>query len=166
MVAKGYTQTYGIDYQETFAPVANMNSIKVLLSVATNKKWPLWQLDVKHAFLHDHLHEKVCMMLPPGFKLSRSEGKLCRLKKALYGLKQSPRAWFERFSSNLKKVGYKQSQVDHTMFVKHTKRGTTVVIVYVDDIVVTGNDHVEEKQFKSHLSNEFEVKDLGALRNS
>lgn len=87
LVAKTYTQTYGINYQETFAPVAKMNSIRVLLSVAANRNWSLWQLDVKNVFLHGNLHEEVYMLLPPRFQLSGSEGKLCKLRKTLYGLK-------------------------------------------------------------------------------
>lgn len=94
LVAKGYTQTYGIDYQETFTPVAKMNSVRVLISVAVNKRWPLLQLDVKNALLHDDLHEKLYMKTP-GFQHPPVEGKVCKLKRALYGLKQSPRAWFE-----------------------------------------------------------------------
>jgi hypothetical protein len=87
LIAKGFTQTYGIYYEETFAPVAKMNLIRVLLSIAENLDWPLHQFDVKNAFLHGDLEED-----------SFSMGKVCKLKKALYGLKQSPRAWFERFS--------------------------------------------------------------------
>lgn len=83
------------------------------------------------------LHEEVYMVLPPGFKIPGSEEKVCKLRKALYGLKQSPQAWFERFRGNLTKVGYIQSQADHTLFFKHSFKGTTIVIVYVDDIVVT-----------------------------
>lgn len=108
-VAKGFTWTYGIDYQETIALVAKMNSIRVLLSIATNKEWPLWQLDVKNAFLHGDLHEKVYMMLLPGFKILESEGNVCKLRKTLYELKQSLKVWFENFNSSLTKIGYRQS---------------------------------------------------------
>lgn len=96
LVAKGYTQTFDINYQETFAPVAKMNSIRVLISLATNYGWPLNQFVVKNAFLQGDLEEGY-MTLPPGFQVSNSEGKVCKLKKALYGLKQLLRAWFERF---------------------------------------------------------------------
>jgi len=106
LVAKGYTQSFGIDYQETFAPVAKMNTIRVLLSLAANFSWPLKQFDVNNAFLHGDLEEEVYMQLPPRFNISQSSGKVCRLRKALYGLKQSPRAWFGRFTEAMKRIGY------------------------------------------------------------
>ena len=105
LVAKGFTQTHGIDYQETFAPVAKVNSIHVLLSLAVNSNWPLHQLDIKNAFLNGDLEEEVFMELPPGFGGNFDKKKVCRLKKSLYGLKQSPRAWFERFGKTVKGFG-------------------------------------------------------------
>ena len=91
-MANWYTQTYGMDYQETFVPVAKMNSIKILLSLAANKDWALHQFDVKNAFLHGDLEEEGYMDISPGFDDSKSPGKVCKLKKSLYSLKQSPRA--------------------------------------------------------------------------
>lgn len=119
LVAKGYTQTYGIDYQETFSLVAKLNTVRVLLSLAANLDWPLHQLDVKNAFLHGDLEEEVYMDIPPGYS-SSSEAKIaCKLQRALYGLKESPRAWFGRFSSAMRKYGFQQSNSDHTLFLKH-----------------------------------------------
>ena len=86
---KGYTQTYGIDYQENFSPIAKLNTVRVLLSLAVNLDWPLNQFDVKNAFLHGDLEEEVYMHIPPGFKKSVKDGCVCHLQKALYGLKQS-----------------------------------------------------------------------------
>ena len=108
---KGYTQNYGINYQETFSPVAKINSIRVLLSLAANNDWPLQQLDVKNAFLHGNLEEEVYMEVPPSFEKYFNSNQVCRLKKALYGLKQSPRAWFERFSKSVIQFRYQQSRL-------------------------------------------------------
>lgn len=115
LVAKGYTQKYGIDYGDTFALVAKINTIRILISIAANKNWLLHQFDVKNAFLNGTLEEEVYMDPPPGINC---RDKVCKLKKALYGSKQSPRAWFGRFSNFMKTVGYKQSDADHTFFVK------------------------------------------------
>ncbi|RVW94789.1 Retrovirus-related Pol polyprotein from transposon TNT 1-94 [Vitis vinifera] len=165
LVAKGFTQTYGIDFQETFAPVAKLNTIRVLLSLAANLNWNLHQLDVKNAFLNGDLEEEVYMEIPPGLKLSSSNDLVCKLQKSLYGLKQSPRAWFKRFTKVIKGEEFSQGQSDHTLFIKRSHGGKiTVLIVYVDDIIVTGNDKEEISRFKTVLSKEFEIKDLGTLR--
>ncbi|KAJ9682786.1 hypothetical protein PVL29_018666 [Vitis rotundifolia] len=105
------------------------------------------------------------MSLPPGFEESFGVRKVCKLKKSLYGLKQSPRAWFERFGKVIKHYGYTQSQTNHTMFYKHSNEGKVVIlIVYVDDIVLTGDDCNELEKLKGRLVEEFEIKDLGALK--
>ncbi|KAM2306236.1 hypothetical protein ACFXTH_025703 [Malus domestica] len=164
LVAKGYTQTFGVDYQETFAPVAKMNTIRVLLSLAANFDWPLKQFDVKNAFLHGDLEEEVYMELPPGYEVQNKAGKVCRLRKALYGLKQSPRAWFGRFTDAMKKYGYQQGSADHTLFIKRNGGRVTLLIIYVDDMVVTGDDTEEMERLQEYLSSEFEMKDLGGLK--
>lgn len=109
-MAKGYTQTYRVDYQETFAPVAKINTIRILLSLAANYNWHLQQFDVKNAFLHGDLEEEIYMEIPPGYGSNLGTNRACKLKKALYGLKQSPRAWFGRFTKVMLATGYKQSQ--------------------------------------------------------
>uniref|UniRef100_A0A803QI12 Uncharacterized protein n=1 Tax=Cannabis sativa TaxID=3483 RepID=A0A803QI12_CANSA len=165
LVAKGFTQTYGIDYQETFAPVAKLNTVRVLLSLAANKDWPLHQLDVKNAFLNGDLEEEVYMDIPPGFENSSNQNKVCKLKKSLYGLKQSPRAWFGRFTKAIIQNGYTQCQADHTLFVKFSSdKRIAILIVYVDDIILTGDYKEEMERLKEFLSKEFEIKDLRYLR--
>ncbi|WKA05326.1 hypothetical protein VitviT2T_023300 [Vitis vinifera] len=165
LVAKGYTQTYGIDYTETFAPVAKINTVRVLLSLAANLDWPLQQFDVKNVFLHGELSEEVYMNLPPGCMVSEKQcQKVCKLKKSLYGLKQSPRAWFGRFTKSMRAFGYRQSNSNHTLFLKKQHGKITALIVYVDDMVVTGNDPKERKALQNYLSKEFEMKDLGHLK--
>ena len=105
------------------------------------------------------------MSLPPGFEEHLGEGKVCRLRNSLYGLKQSPRAWFERFGKAVKGHGYTQSQADHTMFYKLSIEGRIVIlIVYVYDIILTGDDHDELKRLKRVLADDFEIKDLGVLK--
>ena len=106
LVAKGFTQSYGIDYLETFAPVAKLNTIRILLSLAVNLDWYLYQLDIKNAFLNGDLEEEVFMEVPQGLDLNLTGNKVCKLKKSLYGLKQSPRAWFDRFTKAVVRLGY------------------------------------------------------------
>uniref|UniRef100_A0A2N9IA04 Integrase catalytic domain-containing protein n=1 Tax=Fagus sylvatica TaxID=28930 RepID=A0A2N9IA04_FAGSY len=119
LVAKGFTQTYGLDYTKTFSPVAKLNSIRIIISLAANLDWPLHQLDVKNAFLHGDLTETVYMTQPPGFE---SKGEcVYHLKKYIYGLKQSPRAWFDKFSKAVVSHGMTHSQADHSVFFKKTR---------------------------------------------
>jgi hypothetical protein len=161
LVARGYTQTYGIDYDEMFAPIAKMSTVRILISCAANFGCPLYQLDVKNAFLHGDLQEEVYMEVPPGMAATGNKGKVCRLKKALYGLKQSPRVWFDRFRHA---IGYRQCNRDHIVFYMHSNQKITSLDVYVDDIIITGDDEAEIVKLKKCLSNAFEVKDLGQLK--
>ena len=164
LVAKGYTQTYGVDYQETFAPVTKMNTVRILLSLAAHYNWQLLQYDVKNAFLHGDLDEEIYMNIPPEFK-GNTGNKVCKLKKALYGLKQSPRAWFGRFAKVMKEFGYKQSQGNHTLFIQHSAAGgETALLVYVDDIIVTGNDEREKHEVKQRLEKKYKIKELEKLK--
>ena len=164
LVAKGFTQTYGIDFQETFSPVAKLNTIRILLSLAANLDWPLHQFDVKNAFLHGDLEEEIYMEIPPGYSHSGSQQLVCKLEKALYGLKQSPRAWFGRFCSAMNKYGYTQSDSDHTLFYRKRHEKIAVLIIYVDDMIITGDDQDEIDRLEKRLSEEFEMKDLGGLK--
>lgn len=164
LVAKGYSQTYGVDYDETFAPVAKMSTVRILVSIAANNGWQLHQLDVKNAFLHGDLQEEVYMEVPPGFNTSQTVRKVCKLKKSLYGLKQSPRAWFDRFRKVMLDMGYQQINADHTVFSQSLNNCITILAVYVDDMIITGNNEEEIANLKSKLAKEFEVKDLGLLR--
>jgi hypothetical protein len=145
--------------------VEKINTVRVLLSLAANLDWPLQQFDVKNAFLHGDLTEEIYMDLPPGWSdPDIRKPKVCRLKKSLYGLKQSPQAWFGRFTKLMRAFGYRQSNWDHTLFLKHRDGKITALIVYVDDMVVTGNDPAEQAALKNYLSTEFEMKDLGSLK--
>jgi hypothetical protein len=164
LVARGFTQTFGVDYKETFAPVAKMNTVRVLLSVAINCGWSLYQMDVKNAFLHGDLEEDVYMRIPPGHGREKEQGMVCKLHKALYGLKQSPRAWYSKLSSVLIASGFKRSHADSSLFVRTGNVGRLIVLVYVDDLIITGDNMDEIQSLKSTLHETFSIKDLGSLR--
>nr|CAD1824666.1 unnamed protein product [Ananas comosus var. bracteatus] len=164
LVAKGFTQIYGVDYKETFAPVAKMSSVRVLLSVAINLDWPLYQLDVKNAFLYGELQEEVYMSIPPRHPREGERDLVCRLRKSIYGLKQSPRAWFEKLSSTITSIGFVRNSADYSMFVKKEGTSTTIILVYVDDIILTGDNQKVIEDVKKWLKIMFDIKDLGELR--
>jgi Reverse transcriptase (RNA-dependent DNA polymerase) len=117
-----------------------LNSVRVILSIAANLEWSLHQFDVKNVFLHGELEEGIYMEMPSGYQPSSMTGRVCKLKKALYGLKQSSRAWFGRFSQAMRGYGYTQSDSDHTIFYKKRYKKIVVLIIYVDDMIIIGND--------------------------
>ncbi|KAJ4760696.1 Retroelement pol polyprotein-like [Rhynchospora pubera] len=163
LVVLGNRQIEGIDYTETFAPVAKMVSVRTFLAVAIAKGWELHQMDVHNAFLHGDLNEEVYMRLPPGFNSSQP-GKVCRLRKSLYGLRQAPRMWFSKLSAALLFYGFVQSKADYSLF-SYTKGDVFLaILVYVDDLVIAGNNSEALKGFKQYLSSTFHMKDLGALK--
>ncbi|KAG7556865.1 Reverse transcriptase RNA-dependent DNA polymerase [Arabidopsis suecica] len=164
LVARGFTQTYGEDYRDTFAPVAKLHTVRVVLSLATNLEWELWQMDVKNAFLQGELEEEVYMKPPPGLEDHNAPGKVFKLKKAIYGLKQSPRAWYHKLSTTLLDRGFKKSEADNTLFTLPSKEGIVVILVYVDDIIISGNDKVGIQETKAFLKSVFDIKDLGELK--
>ncbi|KAM0022126.1 putative RNA-directed DNA polymerase [Helianthus debilis subsp. tardiflorus] len=164
LVAKGYSQAYGIDYDETFSPVAKMPSVRICIALAAIHHWPLHQLDVKNAFLNGVLEEEVYMEQPPGFIVEEEASKVCRLRRSLYGLKQSPRAWFGRFSSVMGEFGMVRSAYDHSVFFRHHQDRRIILVVYVDDIIITGDDEVGITKLKQFLQSQFQISDLGRLR--
>ena len=109
LVAKGYTQKEGIDYEETFSPVAMLKSIRILLSIAAHLDYEIWQMDVKTAFLNGHLEEDIYMMQPDGFVAKNQEQRVCKLQKSIYGLKQASRNWNIRFDQAIKAFGFCQN---------------------------------------------------------
>ena len=164
LVARGFTQTYGEDYLDTFAPVAKLHTIRILLSLATNLEWDLWQMDVKNAFLQGELEDEVYMRPPPGLEDMVKPGNVLRLKKAIYGLKQSPRAWYHKLSTTLNGRGFNRSEADHTLFTLTSQQGIVVILVYVDDIIITGSDKEGIQTIKTFLKSVFDIKDLGELK--
>ncbi|KAL0641351.1 hypothetical protein Bca4012_102606 [Brassica carinata] len=164
LVARGFTQTYGEDYIETFAPVAKLHTIRIVLSLAVNLGWGLWQMDVKNAFLQGELEDEVYMHPPPGLEHLVKRGNVLRLKKAIYGLKQSPRAWYNKLSTTLNGRGFKKSELDHTLFTLTTPSGMIALLVYVDDIIITGSDKEGIIATKEFIKSMFEIKDLGEMK--
>jgi len=148
LVARGYEQEEGVDYVETYSPIVGSATVRSILHVATINKWSLKQLDVKNAFLHDELKETVFMTQPPGFEDPSRPDYVCKLKKAIYGLKQAPRAWFDKFSSYLLKYGFICSFSDPSLFVYLKGRDVMFLLLYVDDMILTGNNDVLLQQFR------------------
>ena len=155
LVAKGYNQKEGIDYNETFSPVARFNTIRSVLSVTANEGLSIAQFDVKTAFLNGDLEEDIYMIQPDGY--SDGTPKVCKLKKSLYGLKQSPRCWNKRFLNFMSSVGLIESNADPCLFVRKTKTSKLIVVIYVDDGLVTGTDETKVEEFLNGLKTEFKI---------
>ena len=164
LVAKGFAQTYGIDYEETFSPVARMATVRAVIAMAAAKGWSLHQMDVKNAFLHGDLQEEVYMMQPEGYEDNAHPDFVCRLRKALYGLKQAPKAWSDKIGQYLVTIGFQISNSDFSLYVKRTNRGIVLVVIYVDDLIITGDSDADINEVKLLLKQKFEMKDLGELR--
>ncbi|PKU68003.1 Retrovirus-related Pol polyprotein from transposon TNT 1-94 [Dendrobium catenatum] len=163
LVAKGFHQEYGIDYTETFSPVAKMPTIRVLILIALHHNWTIHQLDVSNAFLHGKLSDTVYMSQPPGFQDSTHPTHICKLKKALYGLKQSPRVWYATLSNHLIDYGFKISASDPSLFTYKSGSIRLYMLIYVDDILLTGNSTPELHKLLTNLHASFQMKNLGNL---
>ncbi|CAH9086626.1 unnamed protein product [Cuscuta epithymum] len=165
LVVRGFLQQPGRDYAETFSPVTKPATIRLVLSIALARNWPLRQLDVNNAFLHGSLSEEVYMVQPPGFIDSSQPTHICRLNKALYGLKQAPRAWYLELSRFLLSTGFRKSRADASLFIYAHRDILMYFLVYVDDIVLTGNNPLALQQFVTQLTGRFSIKDLGPLHH-
>nr|KYP55970.1 Retrovirus-related Pol polyprotein from transposon TNT 1-94 [Cajanus cajan] len=164
LVVKGYRQKKGIDYDEVFSPVTRMESIRLLISLAAQKQWPILQMDVKSAFLNGVLKEEVYVEQPLGYMKRGDEKKVLRLRKSLYGLKQAPRSWNERIDGYFKKNGYEQCPYEHALYIKKSEKDMMVVALYVDDLIFTGSNAKLIKEFKEIMKKEFEMTDLGLMK--
>jgi transposase InsO family protein len=161
LVAKGFSQKEGLDYKETFAPVAKFASIRTLLALAAHQDYEVHQMDVRTAFLNGDLDVELYMNQPEGFVLAGQEELVCKLRKSLYGLKQAGRAWFEKINTALIKLKFTPLDSDHCVYVRHKGDEVLYIVLYVDDLLLIGNSLAEVKQLKADLSRRFEMTDLG-----
>ncbi|KAK8562295.1 hypothetical protein V6N12_010379 [Hibiscus sabdariffa] len=161
LVAKGYRQIHGIDYDETFSPVAMFKSIRILLAIAAFHDYEIWQMDVKTAFLNGKLEEDVYMTQPEGFVTPENAGKVCKLQRSIYGLKQASRSWNLRFNNAIKEFGFIRNEDEPCVYKKFSGSIVSFLILYVDDILIIGNDIPTLQSVKAWLSSCFSMKDLG-----
>ncbi|GJU24670.1 retrovirus-related pol polyprotein from transposon TNT 1-94 [Tanacetum coccineum] len=159
LVAQGYNQQEGIDYDETYAPVARLESIRILLAYACALDFKLYQMDVKSAFLNGFINEEVYVAQPPGFIDFAKPNYVYKLKKALYGLKQAPKAWYDRLKAFLIKHNYSMGMVDNTLFTKKKDSNIIIVQIYVDDIIFGSTCQEMCDDFAKIMHDEFEMKD-------
>lgn len=158
LVCKGYSQIEGIDFEETFAPVARMEAIRMLLAFSCSKGFKIYQMDMKLAFRNGELKEQ-----PEGFDLTARKDLVCKLKKALYGLKQAPRAWYARLDHYLQQQGFKKGVAGRNLYIKRDQGKLPVALVYVDDLIFSSNNDEMSHEFSQNMSKEFEMSMIGEL---
>lgn len=161
LVARGFSQRKGFDYQETYSPVAKIASFRILLAIAAQFNLEIHQMDVKTAFLNGNLNEEIYMTQPDGFA---KDNLVCKLNKSIYGLKQASRMWNDRFHQFIVKLGFQRSEYDYCLYVIQDNNITVYLLLYVDDLILVGNNLIEINRIKSLLSAEFEMKDMKELK--
>jgi hypothetical protein len=149
LVAKGYVQRQGIDFDEVFAPVARLETVRLLIALAAQEGWQVHHMDVKSAFLNGDLVEEVYVAQPPGFEKKGEEHKVLKLHKALYGLRQAPRAWNSKLDKSLVALGFEKCPLEHAVYKRSRKGERLLVGVYVDDLIITGGSTREIEAFKN-----------------
>ncbi|RVW41557.1 Retrovirus-related Pol polyprotein from transposon TNT 1-94 [Vitis vinifera] len=160
LVIKGYRQTEGLDYFDTYSPVTRINSIRMVLAIAALRNLEIHQMDVKTAFLNGDLDEEIYMEQPEGFSAPGQEKKVCKLVKSLYGLKQAPKQWHEKFDNVMLSHGFKINECDKCVYVKDTEHGYVIVCLYVDDMLIVGSDDKMITSTKNMLNSRFDMKDM------
>ncbi|KAI3523596.1 hypothetical protein L1887_01838 [Cichorium endivia] len=163
IVAKGYVQKQGVDYDEVFAPVARIETVRTILALAGSNGWRVHHLDVKSAFLNGTLEEEVYVSQPDGYVRKGETNKVYKLSKALYGLKQAPRAWNACLDKYLKSLGFARCAQEYSVYTKRKGENILIIGVYVDDLLVTGSCQKSIQAFKADMKAKFEMSDLGLL---
>jgi hypothetical protein len=161
LVAKGFAQRYGVDYDETYAPVARYPSIRALVALAAHHDWELHQMDVKSAYLNGDLEEDIYMEQPEGYVTAGKEQLVCKLVKSLYGLKQAGRTWHLKIDVALKRQGFCSLDADHCMYVRREGDALAIIALYVDDLLIASNQLPALGQLKGELTAQFDMEDLG-----
>jgi hypothetical protein len=164
-VVRGFSQQPGIDYDDTFSPVVKPATIRLVLYLDISSSWPIHQLDIKNAFLHGYLDEVVYSQQPSGFVDPHHPDYVCRLHKSLYGLKQAPRAWFQRFATYTRSIGFLEFKFDASLFTLHKGTTTAYLLLYVDDIILTASSTSALHSLIYLFAKEFAMKDLGPLHH-
>ncbi|GJR43810.1 retrotransposon protein, putative, ty1-copia subclass [Tanacetum coccineum] len=162
LVAKGFTQTYGVDYEETFTPVADIKAIRILIAItASYQFYEIWQMDVKTAFLNGRLNEDVYMVQPKEFRNPKHPRRVCKLQRSIYGLKQASRSWNKRFDEEIKKYGFTQNLNEPCVYMSASRSIIVFLILYVDDILLMRNNIPMLQDVKFWLGKRFAMKDHG-----
>jgi hypothetical protein len=159
----GFTQVQGIDYDETFSPVARFESLRLLLALAALEDWEIHQMDIKSAFLNGLLDEEIYMEQPQSHITLGQSDKVCLLKNAIYGLKQASCAWNLQFNTVLLDLGFKRTHSDAGIYHRLDTGGTIIIILYIDDITILGDKRKQVNSLKSTLSSRYEMMDLGEI---
>ena len=162
MVAKGYSHVPRIDFGDIFSAIAKVTSIRLLLYVDAAFDFEVEQMDVKTTFLHRDLEEEIYMKQPEDFAVKGKKELVCKLKKSLYGLKQSPRMWLQKFNTFIRGLGFTRRKAYHCVYFKLIGDRVIYLVLYVNDMLLVGNDKEIIQDLKTQFSSKFDMKDLGA----
>ena len=163
LVIKGYKQTGGLDYFDTYSPIMRINSIWMVLAIVALRNLEVHQMDLETTFLNGYLEEEIYMEQPKGFSTPGQEKKVYKLVKSLYGLKQAPKQWHEKFDNIMMSHGFKFNECDKCVYVKDTKLGYVIVCLYVDEMIIVGSDDKMTASTKNILNSRFDMKDMGLV---
>lgn len=163
LVAQGFSQHPDIDYNETFAPIARFDMVRMVLAIVAQNKWKMHQMDVKSAFLNGFLEEEVYVKQSPGYEIEGQEDKVYKLNKALYGLKQAPRVWYTKIDEYLNRRGFSRSPSEPTLYTKVNHKGKILIVcLYVDDLIFARDLSIDD--FKTAMKTKFDMTDLGLMK--